>query len=605
MKIPSLLTLWQEISRVLLRFPIQFLLAILSTIVWWHLIDLRSENEVLENNLGKLLAICNLALTLVLASDLFCESHQLSNLKKWILRILSLLVCTGLYFVLQPWAYLADVFKICLLAFAFHLLVAFAPYLQNKNLNGFWQYNKSLFLRFLTSTFYALVLYAGLAIALVAIDGLFNVEIEYRAYMKLFAVVSAGFTTIFFLAGIPQNFQSLDQDESYPKGLKIFTQYVLIPLMTIYLAILLVYEAKIILLWTMPKGLVSTLILGYAVFGILSLLLVYPIREKKGNGWIKLFSKFFYLMMLPLVVLLLLAIFKRVNNYGITESRYILLLLAVWLAAITLYFLVVKKQNIKIIPISLCIIAILATHGPQSAFSIAKYSQTARLKKLMTSNATKDSEEKQSVIRYLVNRHGLDAVQSFTKVDLNALELSMNAKAAKNKIRDYQLKNNKIDTAFALLKIKNDIDYSYNPIRFINENKGLILINGYDAIFSFSSYNSDPIKRFDGSTFKLEQLRNNSASKNKLSLTINSNQVIVFDTKELIRNAYKAHISGKLKQENYNDYVYPSTKMELTQSSKKYTFKLVINYMNGSFDSKDTGYEGFDFEGYLLIKKND
>lgn len=606
MKLPSLHTLWQGITHVVIRFPLQFLIAIVSTSIWWYLIDYRIDNQVLENNLGTLLAICNLALTLLLASDLYCESHQVSNLWKWMFRAVDLIISIALFFVLEPWAYISDIYRIALLAFAFHLLVAFAPYIKKKNLNGFWQYNKTLFLRFLTSAFYAAVLYAGLAIALFAINGLFNVEIEYKAYLKLFALVSAGFTNVFFLAGIPNNFQSLEEDESYPKGLKIFTQYVLIPLMTIYLAILLVYEAKIILQWTLPKGLVSTLILGYAVFGILSLLLIHPIKEKEGNGWIKLFSKFFYLMMIPLVVLLLLAIGKRVGNYGITESRYILLVLAIWLAAITVYFLFVKKQNIKIIPISLCVIAILATYGPQSAFSISKFSQIARLKKLSESKAKEDKKDIPSIVRYLVQKHGLASIQPFTKTNVAALEAKMNATAAKNNDNGYALKSKKVDTAFALMKVRNDDDYSYNYVRFVNDNKGMILINGYDAIFSFASYNSDSVKRFDGNTFKVQQSPYDAAvkDKNKLILTIGSNEVLHFDIQKVVDSAYEAYKKDKLNKEGFDGYVYPSAKMELIQTSKKYTFKVLITNMTGSYDNTNNRFDRFDLDGFLLIKKN-
>src|SRR5690606_39092070 len=125
------------------------------------------------------------------------------------------------------------------------------------------------------------------------------------------------------------SFTAAPSAAQYPKGLKIFTQYVLIPLMTIYLGILLVYETKILLEWEMPKGIVATLILGYAVFGILSLLLVWPIKGDDGNRWVQLFARFFYLMMIPLIILLVLAVYTRVSSYGFTEERYILVVLAV------------------------------------------------------------------------------------------------------------------------------------------------------------------------------------------------------------------------------------------------------------------------------------
>ncbi|WP_255562491.1 DUF4153 domain-containing protein [Pedobacter sp. D749] len=272
MKLPSLQQLYNGFVNVIKRFPLQFIFAVAATICWCyyiHISDYRyhsEPNEKLEGHLIKAIAILNLALTLLLALDLISERNQYLPIKKWMLRLGGILICAVLYFSLDPANYSADLYRIFLFAFAIHLLVAFAPFIGHEKMNGFWQFNKALFLRFLTSALYSAVLYAGLAIALVAINGLFNADIRWQTYMTLFAIISAGFNTTFFLAGIPTDYKLLEEDQSYPRGLKIFTQFVLIPLVTIYLAILLIYELKIAVQWQLPKGLVSSLILGYSVF---------------------------------------------------------------------------------------------------------------------------------------------------------------------------------------------------------------------------------------------------------------------------------------------------------------------------------------------------
>ncbi len=596
MKLPSLQSLFQGAKRVFMRFPVQTILAIAATAIWWYLVDLDYKESDLRNYLLRTLFVSNLALALVFASDLFCESHHYSNVKKWGFRTIAIAICTGLFFILNPMIYESDIYRIFLFAFSFHLLVAFAPFIGRSNLNGFWQYNKSLFLRFLIAAFYAAALYAGLAIALTAINGLFNAHIKYDAYIKLFAVVSAGFTTIFFLAGVPENFEELAEDQSYPKGLKIFTQYVLIPLMTIYLAILLVYEVKILITWTLPKGLVSTLILGYAVFGILSLLLIYPIKDKQGNGWMKFFSRFFYFMMIPLVILLLLAICTRISKYSITESRYILFVLAFWLSGITIYFLFSKKQNIKIIPISLCIIALLATYGPQSAFSIAKFSQIARLKNLMQKKDKKSVGERANVVRYLVTHHGLTAVQKFTKVDLDRLEAKLEAKG--------EYRYNYVDTAFAILKVKEEeIDYG-QYLNVENSNHGLLMPGGYDVLFHFNTSNAAVAYSFDQTTFKIDQqtTKEGSANQKKLKVTIGKS-FLTFDLNKLVTDSYDLYKHDKLKTGD-NAYDFPAEKMEFIQKTEKYTLKLVISDFYGYYDEAISGYSSINFGGYLLIKKN-
>src|SRR5690606_3026557 len=128
---------------------------------------------------------------------------------------------------------------------------------------------------------------------------------------------------------------------------------------------------------------------------------------------------FFYLTMIPLIILLGFAIYKRVSDYGVTEERYILIILGVWLTGVSIYFLVFRKDNIKIIPVSLFICVLLGTYGPQGAASVSRQSQLRRLAKLMDAEPGEGaSGEKASIVSYLVEVHGLPTLQRFTEVDL-------------------------------------------------------------------------------------------------------------------------------------------------------------------------------------------
>lgn len=598
MKLPSLQSLWLSLLAVIIRFPLQIICAGVATISWCIVVDTGAND--LEERLVRLIFTCNLALALLLAADLYAEVNDVGAKKKWLLRLLSIAICSCLYTLLHPEFYLADVYRIGIIAFAFHLLVAFAPFVGRGSINGFWQYNKTLFLRFLTSALYASVLYAGLAIALVAVDELFDVSVSWRVYMRLFAIVSAGFMTVFFLAGIPKDFTALDREESYPRGLKIFAQYVLIPLMTIYLVILLVYEAKIILAWELPKGLVSILILGYAVFGILSLLLIFPVKDQEENKWIKLFSRFFYVMMIPLVVLLLLAVWKRVGNYGITESRYILIVLAIWLTLVTAYFLLSKKQNIMMIPMSLCVLSLLAIYGPQSAFSVSRYSQIQRLKKVMNSDKKKDLKERSEIVSYLVRRHGLSALQSFTKTDLKAIENKMELKAG-GKYSRYRLEYDKVDSAYRILNIKGQKESLTKYLSFKTSTGNAIRIKGYDAMVTFDSYMQSMESSFDGQKIEMEK----NASSKELYIRIGDGPKQAFNLRGVIKNILNAQSSGRLKEsESYSGFLVPDSMMVSGKVSYKgYEAVVVLSDLNvNDIDGADAEVDNANYNGVLLIR---
>lgn len=596
MKWPSLESLWRDTLKVIARFPLQVMVTLLALVVSFFLINYRGS-DLVESNLVKGLVLCNLALVLLLSSDLFAEVNQLSLVKKWALRFGMFLICGALYFTLHPSLYTADIFRMALLAFAFHLLVSFAPFIKKGNLLGFWEYNKILFLRFLMAALYSLVLFGGLAIALVAISQLFNVKIEWFIYVRLLALVGIGFNTLFFLAGVPADFKVLNEvQQPYPKELKIFAQYVLIPLLSIYLLILLVYETKILISWELPKGLVSMLILGYAVFGVLSLLLIYPIKEKEGNGWIRLFSRFFYLMMIPLVVLLLLAVWTRVGHYGITESRYILVVLALWLTIITVYFLISKKDNIKIIPISLCILALLATYGPQSAFSISRYSQIQRLKKINGAKDQNSLKEKPAIIRYLVTQHGLTALQQFTNVDLTAMEERIEGKSELLKRPHYEATNDLVDSAFKLLKVK-EIKASRKLVVFKTDQLQAMQVKGYDYLLEVDSYASSQTSRINEGPLLIKKIDNSI-----LVVKIAQDPEVVMNTKNIAKVIASAYHQGLLKpQPDGLQYYAPHEKMVLRTSGKRYDLDLVLTELAITFHDNAETYD-YNFRAYLLIK---
>src|SRR3546814_19235007 len=99
-------------------------------------------------------------------------------------------------------------------------------------------------------------------------------------------------------------------------------------------------------------GWVSNLIIAFAVAGVLSLLLVFPVRHSTGNKWILWYGKVFHWILLPLAALLFLAIGTRLADYGFTEERFFVLVTGVWLLFTAIYFLSGKRENIKMVPAS-------------------------------------------------------------------------------------------------------------------------------------------------------------------------------------------------------------------------------------------------------------
>ena len=432
MKFPSLQTFVHSLRSVLLRFPLEIGFALLGTVAATVLIEISELKVAAENFCLRLIMVANLGLVLSLSLSLFFESNVFSFPKKMLLRVLIILLAIALFYLIDPLKRETDVFRFILLALAFHLSVSFASYFGKGHINAFWQFNRIIFLRFLIGGIYSAALFLGLAAAIGSMNFLFNFKFQWDTFAILWVWIAGIFQTVFFLSGIPVNLNELEEDKTYPAGLKIFTQFVLIPLATVYAIILLAYEAKILIEWELPKGLVSNLILGYAVFGILSLLLIYPVRDQDENKWLKTFSRSFYYVLIPLILLLVWAVLARVIDYGITEERYFLIILAAWLSFICVYFLISKGQNIMIIPVSLCLVTALSVYGPQGAFSTSRRSQINELKQLFEKHRSlegdkiiklkikpgkEDMTRMINIVDYLVNMHGLESFSPILKRD--------------------------------------------------------------------------------------------------------------------------------------------------------------------------------------------
>jgi len=436
MRTHSLNTVTHYARVTLNRFPLSILSGICFTMAMISIVE--SHENAWQNlrGLSHLAMVSALGIPLFFALAVFIEDQEWEPIRRAALQASGFLVLAVFYFFWLPNTdHSGPYYRYSMFNAAVHLLVAVAPFLfLNNYRNAFWQYNKSLFLRFIESMIYSVTLYVGLALAIVALNYLFNLKIDEKFYAHLWFIVVGTFNTWFFLAGVPQNIRGLEQVYDYPKGLKVFTQFILIPLLTIYLIILYLYLGKIILQWDLPRGGVSWFVIAASTFGILSLLLVYPISEKNENTWIKTYARYFYLALFPLIMLMAFAIGRRIFDYGITVERYFVLIFTVWLSVIAVCFTVNPKTNIKIIPLSLMLLFAATLFGPWGALEVSKSSQMSRLKKYLIAGemfksgklnkatalvlSKKDVMSISSILQYLHSTYGLEILTPWLSEEL-------------------------------------------------------------------------------------------------------------------------------------------------------------------------------------------
>jgi hypothetical protein len=205
---------------------------------------------------------------------------------------------------------------------------------------------------------------------------------------------------------------TLASDASYPRVLKVFAQYILTPLVFIYLIILLAYLVKIVFGGEWPSGWIGWLVTSVAVAGLLGFLLVHPLRHDPDEGWIRTYTRWLFIGLIPAAVVLLVAFWKRVLPYGLTELRLLGVLLGLWLLAIAVNYTLNPDTGIRRIPVTLAGLLLLTLYGPLSVTHLSVASQGRRLADLVatrpgnqTPPGERNGREASAALRFLLE-HG-------------------------------------------------------------------------------------------------------------------------------------------------------------------------------------------------------
>ncbi len=423
MKIPKLTEIGDFFSMTTGRFPS-------TTAIFWTLFAVVTYSLHVDNqdNENELFRIC-LGLGILVPFSLIVKILGLKWESSWKNKVISFLILAIIY-TLSYWFLVPEIgsnfiqpLKYSSVLISGHLILAIVPLFYKKSNNEIWHFNTSMLTRWLIGFFYCVIIFSGLAIALLAADNLFSIHVSTDAYLQLYFAVAFIVHPYYFL-GLwkdGQLFKPLaSQIES---GFQVLMKYIIIPLVIIYFIILYAYGMKILLTFELPKGWVSSLILGFAGIAILSYLVNYLFPLNKAEQFLGTFDRWIFPAMIPLLPLLFIAILRRINEYGFTVERYVVFAFAIWLSITTIWFLWTKNRKLAFIPISLLIFIFIGFFSPVDAFHITIRSQTNRFIGILDSNKLIGPDR---VIADVTNKFNTRQAQSLISIistldELNAI----------------------------------------------------------------------------------------------------------------------------------------------------------------------------------------
>lgn len=323
---------------------------------------------------------------------------------------------------------------------------------------------------------FSTVLFIGLAAIYFLITKLFDISIVDKVYIITFIIIYLPFNVGIFLSYFPRN--EIDFDNyKLAKPFVILVSYITVPIFIIYAFILYIYFFKILIQAELPKGVITNLVL---VFALLTVILLFISSVIKSNKLVEKFREFFPVIMIPILVMMFYAIFIRISDYGLTENRYFVVAAGIYTLISMIYYIFYRSNSNIFIFISLAAIIFLSTIGPVSAYNLSASSQDARLASILNANGMLESNQ----IKPKKNVSLDDKIQIKEIVEY----LSNNHRSWESKYlpKNFEFNNENFEEVFGFNieddnLFSGDSEYNFKFDRPVD-------IKGYDKILKFDSF---------------------------------------------------------------------------------------------------------------------
>ncbi|MFO0990788.1 MAG: DUF4153 domain-containing protein [Hyphomicrobiales bacterium] len=254
-----------------------------------------------------------------------------------------------------------------------------------------WLFNLRLGLAALLAVLVGVVFAAGLSAIVESLNFLFEAGLPNELHGHIWATAAALIAPIYGLSLAPRDLSEevhiADQrDTLLERGISVLVNYVLVPMALVYALILHAYAVKIVLDGNLPKNQIGLMVTIFALGGTGAWLIAWPWRET-GSRLLRWFVQgWFWLTIVP-AILLVIAVWERISAYGVTPERYGLVIVAIWLAMVTLYLAIRRNRaDMRMLLGSFAVLVLIGAGGPWGANGLTISDQFARLTKLLTEN---------------------------------------------------------------------------------------------------------------------------------------------------------------------------------------------------------------------------
>ena len=251
--------------------------------------------------------------------------------------------------------------------------------------NRFWWLNHQAITTAVIAATGFLIICLGIAAIERSLSMLFGLSSGDIFYRWVLPFTGLFLTPVYWLSTLPKlseyDPKYLEQPEFISRAIGFLGQFVLAPLLLIYGLILLAYTGQIIITQQLPQGMIGWMVLGFVVIGAANWLVLHP-PFMRLKPLVKFFRRWWFWLTLVPLALFFFAVWVRLDTYGLTAERMLLLAGGLWAAVIAIIFLL-RRGDIRMIPALAGLILLALSVGPWNFVNLPVQQQAMRLDTLL------------------------------------------------------------------------------------------------------------------------------------------------------------------------------------------------------------------------------
>lgn len=542
--------LYLTLKKSIEKFPLTVVTIIILTLIY----VIKLQGNIINTNI-----LINIIMFfgLIFANGAFLtESIFKEKIKKIVGYIISAVLASFFTYIFEEPEVIEKILSKSMLDWLVNLFTC--SMISTFSLSIYFNYKRSTktFEQYVTSVFINIfkisIIYGILAIGSAVVTAIFIYLILDGSNYTLLLSVEILILGIYYIPALLYSLYNIEEKTS--KFSKVVIKYVLETLVIIAFAIIYMYIIKIIVLRDMPSNQIFRILSTLFILGCPIWTMVENFKEDKITDKInKLLPKLF----IPFIILQIYSIGVRILNNGVTESRYLCIMLIIFEIIYTIIKLRKKEKMGEIILVFVAIMIISTIVPYINMYNISQVSQYNILKifKEKTEYTEGEREKIYGAYCYL----------------LETDEGNKLIKALLTENEEKKIKKLKGSNIYQDSRIMKQYVSAHSNVEYIDvkEYKNLYTIN-------VSNYSNE-----QGS---IEKVFGNIALKNE------NNKIIYANICEKINEYIKYGDKLAANFENINEIQIDESK------------KLILTYIYISYDKASKNVENYSISGYLLIK---